>query len=390
MDASTSLPCCDPDSASGDSPLPRPKTISVVTPCFNEQDNVYPLFERTRATLEALGPTYQWEHIFIDNASTDGTIEELQKLAAKDRRVKIIINTRNFGVIRSPLHGLFQASGDAIVSLCADLQDPPELITDFVREWEKGFLIVAAVKKGSRESPFMYAVRKLYYRTLNHISETELINDFTGFGLYDQKIIDLVRRTGDHYAFFRGLVADMGFPIARVEYIRPVRQHGLSKNRLYDLYDQAMQGIVKHSKIPLRLTTMTGFIVAFLSALSALGYLIYKIIYWDSFSVGIAPAVIGLFFLSSIQLVFLGMLGEYIGAIHGRLFQNWLVIEKARINFENHTGQEPRLATSLPLESKEPPGRLEEHADLHSHPLVAEAPQKADEEVPRNDMSEEG
>lgn len=312
------------------------KTISIVTHCYNEQDNVRPLHDRTRAVLESLGAGYRWEHIFIDNASTDRTVEVLKELASKDKRVKVIVNARNFGVIRSPLHALFQAKGDAIVSICADLQDPPELIPDFVREWEMGHLIVAAVKKGSRESPVMYAIRKLYYRILNRISETQLINDFTGFGLYDRKVIELVRNTGDHDVYFRGLVAEMGYPIARVEYVRPVRQHGFTKNRLYDLYDQAMRGIVKHSKVPLRLTTFTGFVVGLLSALVALGYLIYKLVYWDSFSVGMAPVVIGLFFFSSVQLVFLGMLGEYIGAIHGRLFQTWLVIERERINFDVH------------------------------------------------------
>jgi glycosyltransferase involved in cell wall biosynthesis len=280
-------------------------------------------------------PQYDYEHLFIDNASTDRTVEILKEIAARDKRVKIIVNMRNFGACRSPLHALFQTRGDAVIPLAADFQDPPDLIPAFVKKWEEGYKIVAAVKKGSQESMLTAAVRKLYYRLLCRLTESELIKDFTGFGLYDRRVIDLIRSTGDHYPYFRGLVTEMGYPIARVEYVRPVRKHGLSKNRFYDLYAEAMSGIVNHSKVPLRLATFTGFVVAFLSLLTSTGYFVYKLIYWSDFNVGLAPLVIGLFFFSAVQLIFLGILGEYLGSIHTRTFQKWLVIEKERINFDS-------------------------------------------------------
>jgi glycosyltransferase involved in cell wall biosynthesis len=308
--------------------------ISVVTPCFNEEQNVTLVCDAVKKAVASLGPGYDYEHIFIDNASTDTTVAILKQIAAEDKRVKIIVNAKNFGVYRSPLHALFQASGDVIVPLCADLQDPPELIPEFVRRWEQGFKIVAAVKKGSREFFLMAWCRRLYYRILRSLSEIELINDFTGFGLYDKCVIDLIRSTGDHYPYVRGLVSEMGFPIARVEYIRPGRAHGLTKNRLSDLYAQAMNGIVNQSKVPLRLAAWTGLMVAMASLVAASVFFVYKLLHWQTFSVGIAPVALGLFFFSAVQLVFLGILGEYVGAIHGRLFQKWLVIEKERVNFD--------------------------------------------------------
>lgn len=311
----------------------RKKIISIVTPCFNEEDNVLELCRRVKAVMEAL-PQYDYEHVFIDNASTDRTAAILKEIAAHDKRVKIIVNMRNFGPARSPLHALFQVKGDAVIPMAADFQDPPETIGELVRKWEEGYKIVAAVKKGSHEPLLMAAVRKLYYRLLCRLTESELIKDFTGFGLYDRLVIELIKSTGDHYPYFRGLVTEMGYPIARIEYVRPVRKRGLSKNRLYDLYAEAMGGIVSHSKVPLRLATFTGFVVAFLSLLTSAGYLVYKLIYWSEFKVGLAPLVIGLFFFSAVQLIFLGIFGEYIGSIHTRIFQNWLVIEKERINFD--------------------------------------------------------
>jgi polyisoprenyl-phosphate glycosyltransferase len=310
------------------------KTISIVTPCFNEEENVGLLYEAVKKSIETLGEAYTYEHIFIDNASTDQTVTILKQIAANDKHVKIIVNAKNFGVYRSPLHGLFQATGNVIIPMCADLQDPPELVPEFVRQWEQGYKIVAAVKKGSQESFLMRTIRKIYYRILCYLSETELINDFTGFGLYDKCVIDLIHATGDHYPYFRGMISEMGYTVARVEYIRPTRKHGTTKNRFYDLYAQAMNGIINHSKMPLRLATLTGILVAIVSFFIAIGYLIYKLMFWYSFSVGMAPLVLGIFFFSSVQLIFLGVLGEYIGSIHGRLFQKWLVIEKERINFD--------------------------------------------------------
>ena len=310
------------------------KLISILVPCYNEEENVRPLCEAVREAMGKCGGDYDYEHIFIDNASTDRTVAVLKEIAAQDKRVKIIVNARNFGVYRSPLHGLFQTRGDAIISMCADFQDPPELIPEFVKKWEEGYKIVAAVKSGSKESWLMFTVRKAFYRLMCYLADTELIKDFTGYGLYERCVIDLVLSCGDHYPYFRGLVSEMGYPIARIEYVRPTRRHGLTKNRFYDLYVQGMNGIVNHSKLPLRLATFVGFFVALISLLGAAAYFVYKLMYWSSFSVGVAPLVIGLFFFSSVQLIFLGILGEYVGAIHQRIFQKWLVIEKERVNFD--------------------------------------------------------
>jgi glycosyltransferase involved in cell wall biosynthesis len=307
--------------------------ISVYTPCFNEEDNVEALYTAVKSVFDELRQ-YDYEHIFIDNASTDATPSILRRLAKDDPRVKVILNARNYGVIKSPLHALLQTKGAAAIGMCADFQDPPELIPVFIRKWEEGYRIVAAVKKDSEESRTMFAIRKAFYRLLCCISETELIKDFSGYGLYDRCVIDLIRSTGDHYPYFRGLISEMGFPIARVEYVRPTRKRGCSKNRFYDLYAQAMNGIVNHSKLPLRLATFVGFFVALVSLAIAFGYTLYKLLFWQNFSLGLAPLVIGLFFLGAVQLIFLGILGEYIGAIHARLFQKWLVIEKERINFD--------------------------------------------------------
>lgn len=309
------------------------KRISVVTPCYNEEGNVEQLHNTIRGIFEKI-EGYEFEHIFIDNASTDRTQDILREMAARDQRVKVIFNMRNFGVWRSPMHGLYQARGEAIIPMCADFQDPPDLIPAFLQHWEKGYKVVAAVKTGSQESFFMRQMRKIYYRFLCALSETDLIKDFTGYGLYDKHVIDLIKRTGDHYPYVRGLVSEMGYPVARVEYVRPTRKSGFSKHRLYSLYVYAMNGIVNHSKIPLRIATFLGFTVALMSTFSGLAYGAYKLLFWQSFSVGIAPMLIGGFLFTGVQMMFLGILGEYIGAMHTRMFQNWLVIEKERINFD--------------------------------------------------------
>lgn len=309
------------------------KLISIVTPCFNEEENVRRVYELVREIFAELG-RYRYEHIFIDNASVDRTVPILKEIAAVDKNIKIIVNTKNFGPFRSPVHAQFQARGDAVIPLAADLQDPPELISEFIARWEAGYKIVAGVKKKSRESFPMASIRKFYYTMMSFLSETEQIKNFTGYGLYDRIVIDLILSTGDHFPYVRGLVCEMGYPISQIEYIRPQRERGITKNNIYDLYAQAMNGIVNQSKLPLRLATFIGFIVAVFSALVAVGYLVYKLLYWNEFNLGAAPLVIGLFFFSALQLVFLGIIGEYVGAIHGRLFQKWLVIEKERINFD--------------------------------------------------------
>lgn len=307
------------------------KRISFVAPCLNEEDNVGILYERIRNVFEGL-EGYDFDILFMDNASTDRTVERLRALAAADKRVRVIVNMRNFGPWRSPLYGLLQLTGDAMILICSDLQDPPELVVDFIREWEKGYKIVAAVKKQSEESWLMAQVRKTYYGIVARIAEFPQLRNFTGYGLYDREVIDLVRSTGDHYIYLRGLIAEMGYDIAQVPYDRPARKHGRTKHSLYGLYIQAMNGITTQSKVPLRVCAFLGFILSTLSLLSAFGYFALKLIFWNSFVIGLAPIVIGLFFFASVQLFFLGVIGEYIGAIHTRLFQKWLVIERERIN----------------------------------------------------------
>jgi glycosyltransferase involved in cell wall biosynthesis len=309
------------------------KLISVVTPCFNEEENVKELYEQVKAVFIDL-PQYEYEHIFIDNASKDQTVTILKEIAQKDRRVKIIVNTRNFGHIRSPFHALMQAKGDAVISIVADLQDPPVMIREFIKKWEEGYKIVIGVKTQSEEAKIFFAIRKAYYNLVGRLSEVELIKNFTGFGLYDQKVIETLRSIEDPYPYFRGLICDIGFERAVVEYVQPTRKRGFTKNNFYTLYDIAMLGITNHSKVPLRLATMTGFVVAIINLVVALGYFVYKLIFWNNFNVGIAPLVIGLFFFASVQLFFIGIIGEYIGSIHTQVLKRPLVVEKERINFD--------------------------------------------------------
>jgi len=308
------------------------KLISIVTPCYNEEPNIKPLYLKVKDVMDRL-KIYDHEHIFIDNASTDNTVPILKDIAKNDKKVKIIVNSRNFGHIRSPFYALLQSKGDASIFLSADFQDPPEMIADFINKWEQGFKVVIGVKKRSRESFLMFAVRRLYYRIISSLSEVEQTQNFTGFGLYDKKIVDILRTIDDPYPYFRGLISDIGYEAAKIEFVQPARKKGRSKNNFYTLYDMAMLGITNHSKVPLRLATMLGFAVSIASIFVALGYFIYKLVFWKNFSVGIAPLVIGFFFFAAVQLFFIGILGEYIGAIHTQVLKRPLVIEKERINF---------------------------------------------------------
>jgi glycosyltransferase involved in cell wall biosynthesis len=309
------------------------KVISVVTACFNEEENVEELYRRVRAAMASLG-RYRYEHIFIDNASTDGTVTVLKRLAADDPNVKIIVNARNVGHIRSPMHALHQATGDAVITIVADLQDPPEMIPGMVREWENGAYMVVGIKRTSEENPLMFWVRKRYYRLVNQLSSIETFENFTGFGLYDRRVVDLVKSFDDPYPYFRGMIAEIGLPHKKLYYDQPARKRGITKNNFYSLYDLGMLGIINHSKVPLRLATFAGFGGALLSFLVGFGYFVYKLMFWSRFSVGTAPLVIGMFFLGSIQLVFMGMLGEYVGAIHTQVQRRPLAVELERVNFE--------------------------------------------------------
>ena len=308
------------------------KLISIVTPCYNEEQNVRELYEKVKQIMTGM-TDYRYEHIFIDNASTDRTVEILRSLAQSDKNLKIIVNARNFGHIRSPYHAILQSQGDAVISIVADLQDPPELIKEFIRKWESGCKIVVGVKKESRESRLFYTLRQLYYRTLTRLSNVELIEQFTGFGLYDRQVIDVLKNFKEPYPCFRGLIAEIGLPRATIEYVQPLRHRGITKNNFYTLLDIAMLGLTSHSKVPLRLAVIIGFASAVASLGVAFFYLVYKILFWSSFTVGLAPLVVGIFFFSSVQLLFLGIVGEYVGSIHTYVQNRPLVVEKERINF---------------------------------------------------------
>ncbi len=327
-----------------------PKTLTILTPCFNEEDNVHEVYLRVRAAVAASGD-YKYEHIFIDNASTDNTLNELKAIAAEDRNVKVIRNTRNFGPIRSPMHAFNQAAGDAVIGIVADLQDPPEMIVDLVRKWEEGYPVVITVKAASDESGLMFWIRKQYYKLVNRLSGVETYENYTGFGLYDRAVVDVIKKFDDPYPYFRGMIAEAGFRHFDIPYHQPARKHGITKNNLYSLYDMAMLGITNLSKVPLRLVTFSGFVGALISILVSLAYLIYKLIFWSNFSVGIAPLVIGVFFFMSVQMLFMGIIGEYIGTIHTLVQNRPLVVEQERINFEYGMGEPLRDTEAQPSPS---------------------------------------
>jgi len=311
------------------------KKISIVTPCYNEEENVEPLTLKVREIFAALSQ-YDFEHIFIDNASTDKTVEKLKNLAAVDKRIKIICNARNFGHIRSPYYALLQAQGDAVITLAADLQEPPELIAEFLGKWEQGFKIIIGVKTKSRENQVIFAIRKFYYNLLKNISELEQIRNFHGFGLYDRSFIDVLKKLDEPYPYFRGLITEFGFNRVQIEYTQQERQKGRSKNNFYTLYDMAMLGFVNHSKVPLRLSSFIGFGASLISFAAGMVYLIYKLLFWSEFQLGLAPLAIGIFFFGSIQLFFIGIIGEYVGAIYTHVKKKPLVVEKERINFDDY------------------------------------------------------
>jgi glycosyltransferase involved in cell wall biosynthesis len=310
------------------------KHITVVTPCFNEEGNVEEVYRQTRAVFQDM-PGISYDHLFIDNCSTDRTAVILREMAASDRSVKVILNSRNFGHIRSPYHGLMQATGDAAILLVADLQDPPGLIKQFVEHWQQGSKIVVGVKPSAAESAAMFAIRRLYYRLVTRIADVKLIQNFTGFGLYDRSVLEVLRRIDDPYPYFRGLISEVGFEVIQIPYEQPRRKRGITKNNFYTLYDIAMLGITSHSRLPLRLATMLGFVLSGLSLLVSLAYLVIKLVYWNQFSLGTAPLLVGLFFFASVQLFFIGLLGEYIGTILTHVMKRPLVVERERINFES-------------------------------------------------------
>ena len=309
------------------------KKISIVSSCYNEENNIIPLVNRLYDVIRSI-PNYEFEFIFIDNGSLDKTADKLRLVAKKDTRIKVIINTRNFGWIRSPYYVFLQGSGDAVIGLASDLQDPPELIPEFIQKWENGAKIVGAVKVKSNESILMVIGRKLFYRILSSLSEIELLNDYSGFGLYDKEVVNTLKLYNDPYPYFRGLIAETGYKIEKVYFNKPNRATGYSKSNILNLLDVVMLGLTSHSKLPLRFATLTGVFLAIMSFCTSIFYLIYKILYWKDFSLGLAPLIIGIFFMLSIQMLFIGLIGEYIVSINIKIANKPLVIVSEKINFD--------------------------------------------------------
>lgn len=307
--------------------------ISIVTPCYNEEANVEELYRRVTSITSEI-KDYQFEFIVIDNHSTDRTVEKLKAIAKQDKSLKIIVNTRNFGHIRSPYYGILQSQGVATIYLASDLQDPPEIIPQFIKEWEEGYKIVMATKPQSEGSQIMHFMRKMYYRIMDRISEAPLTKDTTGFGLYDKEVLDQLRKLNEPYPYLRGLICELGYEIKTIPFVQPIRLRGFTKNNLYTLYDIAILGVVSHSKFPIRLAVIAGFILGILSLVAAFIFIFLKLLYWNSFPLGIAPLIIMAFFFFGIQLMFIGILGEYISSIHTYVQNRPQVIEKERVNFE--------------------------------------------------------
>jgi len=315
------------------------KKISILVACFNEVENVKPLSEALRNVFQKQLPSYDYEIVFIDNYSTDGTRDLLEEMCKNDAHIKTIFNAKNFGHIRSPYYGLLQTSGDCTISLCADFQDPPELIPQFVKEWENGYKIVIGVKTNSEENKLMYAIRSAYYKLIKKISDVDQIEHFTGFGLYDKSFIEVLRELDDPMPYMRGIVAELGPERKEIPYEQPKRKAGKTKNNFYTLYDMAMLGITSYSKVILRLATIVGFIFSAASFVIAIIYLILKLVNWDNFAAGTAPILIGLFLIGSLLMFFIGFMGEYILNINTRVMKRPLVVEEKRINFtKDRTG----------------------------------------------------
>ena len=310
------------------------KVISVMIPTYNERMNARPIYEAVRDELKKSCPAYDYEILFIDNKSTDGTREIIRGICAEDKRVKAIFNTKNFGQFNSPFYGLIHTGGDCTITICADFQDPVELIPRFVEEWEKGYKIVIGRKTKSRENRLVYFLRGCYYRIIRKMSTVEMIEQFTGFGLYDRSFVDTMRQLHDPTPFIRGIVAELGPERKEIEYEQPRRRAGKTHNNWYTLFDAAMLSFTSYTKVGMRVAEFFGFGVAFVSFLFGLFFLVAKLLFWDKFAAGYAPTMIAVFFMGGVQLAFLGFLGEYIMAINTRVMDRPLVVEDERINFD--------------------------------------------------------
>lgn len=316
------------------------KTISIVVPCYNEEENVEALYEAISEVFKKDLPEYGYELIFIDNDSRDSTRELIRGLCQKDQGVKGIFNAKNFGQFNSPYYAMLQSTGDATILMAADFQDPVEMIPQYVKEWEKGCKIVIGIKKSSKENKVMYWLRSCYYKMIKKLSDVEQIEHFTGFGLYDARFIKVLRELDDPTPFLRGIVAELGFRRKEIPYEQPKRRAGKTSNNFYRLYDAAMLSITSYTKVGLRLATIFGSICSFISIMVALIYLVMKLMYWDRFPAGMAPLLIGMCFLGSVQIFFIGLVGEYILSINARVMKRPLVIEEERINFAKELGED--------------------------------------------------
>ena len=310
------------------------KTISIMVPTYNEEENVNLMYEALKKLFQDELQKYQYEILFIDNKSKDHTRDLIREICKKDKNVKAIFNAQNFGQFNSPYYGLISTSGDCTISVVADFQDPVEMIPKFVKEWENGYKIVIGVKKKSQESKLVYFLRSLYYKLIKKFSEVEQIEHFTGFGLYDKDFIQVLRDLDDPEPYLRGIVAELGFERKEIPFVQPKRERGKSSNNWYRLYDGAMLGITSYTKIGLRMATIVGFIISFLSILVAFVYLILKLCMWNSFQAGMAPLLIGVFLLGGMQIFFIGFLGEYILKINQRVMHRPLVVVEERLNME--------------------------------------------------------
>lgn len=309
------------------------KLISIVAGCFNERENIAELHARITAAMRQV-PQYDYEIILIDNASTDGTVEVIRAIARIDKRLKAIVNVRNFGHIRSPYHAMLLAKGDAVIGMASDLEDPPELLPEFIRHWEQGFKIAVGVRRTQSGRGLTPLLRKAYYALITHISDVDQVPNFTGFGLYDRAVMDILRDIDDPYPYFRGLICDIGFPRAQVHFDKPARKHGRSKGTFFVYLDSALLGIVNHTKAPLRLATLLGIAMSGMSFLMGIYYLVRKLMAWSEFQMGIAPLAVSLFFFLGVLFLLVGLLGEYIGLLVTHTIRRPMVVENERINFE--------------------------------------------------------
>lgn len=310
------------------------KKISILIPCYNEVENVELMSKTVINVLEEALPQYDYEILFIDNCSQDGTRDELEKICSKNKKIKAIFNVTNFGQFNSPFYGMCQTTGDCTISMCCDFQDPVELIPRFVEEWEKGYKIVSGIKTSSKENGFIYFLRSMYYKMIKNMSTVQMIEHFTGFGLYDKTFIDLLRSLDDPIPFLRGIVAEYGFKRKDVEYEQAKRRAGKTKNNFLTLYDAAMLSVTSYTKVGLRLATLLGFLCSGISLVIAMVYFVLKLMHWNEFQAGYTPMMLGIFVIGSLQLFFIGLIGEYILNINTRVIHRPLVVEEKRLNFD--------------------------------------------------------